>query len=231
MIIKLILALAIIFGIFYFKNKFYSLPKEKRKSFIFKAVLFVLAAVIVVGVATGRMHWLSAVFAAMLPLLRFGFGSVMRFLPFLIRQNNGVASFKTEYLDVKFYIQEAKFTGSIIKGLHEGKALEALSTEELDELETYYQSRDNKSYYLIRIARQRRGANQQNSSQSNSPPPFSDPAVEEALQILGLSGNPSKEEIIQAHRRLINKLHPDRGGSDFLAARVNQAKDVLLKGK
>lgn len=53
----------------------------------------------------------------------------------------------------------------------------------------------------------------------------------EALQILGLDENASREDIIHAHRRLIQKMHPDRGGSDYLAARINLAKDVLLKDR
>lgn len=52
---------------------------------------------------------------------------------------------------------------------------------------------------------------------------------QQALQVLGLAANASRDDIIDAHRRLIQKLHPDRGGSDYLAAQINQAKDVLLK--
>lgn len=52
---------------------------------------------------------------------------------------------------------------------------------------------------------------------------------EDALQILGLKDPCSKEEIIEAHRKLMQKLHPDRGGNDFLAAQLNQAKEFLLK--
>lgn len=51
---------------------------------------------------------------------------------------------------------------------------------------------------------------------------------EEALAVLGLSDHPSREEIITAHRHLIQKIHPDRGGSDHLAAQINYAKDILL---
>jgi hypothetical protein len=53
---------------------------------------------------------------------------------------------------------------------------------------------------------------------------------EEAYEILGLQPGATKEQIKAAHRRLMQRVHPDHGGSDYLAVRVNQAKDLLLGG-
>ncbi|WP_375202446.1 DnaJ domain-containing protein [Hyphococcus sp.] len=69
--------------------------------------------------------------------------------------------------------------------------------------------------------------------ETNEAPPASPPArrmsEEEALSVLGLKSGASAEEVRSAYRKLIAQLHPDKGGTDYLAAKINEARDLLLR--
>lgn len=69
-----------------------------------------------------------------------------------------------------------------------------------------------------------------NHQQAQTPPPRGRQTMsaEEAMEVLGLKPGYTKEEVKMAHRRMMQKVHPDRGGSDYLAAQINKAKDTLL---
>jgi hypothetical protein len=72
---------------------------------------------------------------------------------------------------------------------------------------------------------------QQQARQTKSTPPVrTDMTREQAFKILGLRTNATPREIKDAHRRLMRKAHPDRGGSSQMAAQINRAKDLLMEG-
>lgn len=64
--------------------------------------------------------------------------------------------------------------------------------------------------------------------QGNNASPKGGMTKAEAYEILGLKPDASKEEIIATHRKLMQKIHPDHGGSDYLAAKINLAKKILI---
>ena len=77
------------------------------------------------------------------------------------------------------------------------------------------------------------GQNQTNTAQgpqqNQTPPPSTQMSAREAYEILGLPDGAGREAVKEAHRRLIKELHPDRGGSAYLSAKINTAKDMLLR--
>ena len=82
--------------------------------------------------------------------------------------------------------------------------------------------------YLDRMHPDWRGEADEESAQSASLEE-SVMSKELALEILGLSGLVSKEDVTVAHRKLMQKMHPDRGGTDYLAKKINTAKDYLME--
>lgn len=85
--------------------------------------------------------------------------------------------------------------------------------------------------YLPFISRLYAQKNQQQEQYRGQTPPKNGKAAmstDEAMEVLGLNPGYTKDDVIQAHRRMMQKMHPDRGGSDYLAAQINQAKDTLL---
>lgn len=123
--------------------------------------------------------------------------------------------------------------GEVLEGPFAGKALSDLSLDNLISLYKQCLMQDGESASLLKAYLDRVHGDEWQSgvgAQDQQQPPASDTRLneEEAYRILGLAMGASKQEVIDAHRRLIQKLHPDRGGSDYLAAKINQAKDFLL---
>ncbi len=83
--------------------------------------------------------------------------------------------------------------------------------------------------YLQRLWSEFNSAKQSTSQGQNKTTNTGDISIAEALEVLGLKIGATEAEIIAAHRNLMQKNHPDRGGSNYLAAKINQAKKILLR--
>jgi tRNA A37 threonylcarbamoyladenosine modification protein TsaB len=122
--------------------------------------------------------------------------------------------------------------GEVLTGQFKGMTLDQMNLEVLLQLLQECQD-DEESVALLQayLDRVYTGTWQQQADaqgQQRTDSTSSEMSRDEALQILGLSSNASETEIIEAHRRLIQKLHPDRGGSAYLAVKINLAKETLL---
>lgn len=85
-----------------------------------------------------------------------------------------------------------------------------------------------KSLPLFAPFLKRANAEQANTNSNANTGNDSDMTKDEAFAVLGLDSSATEEDIVMAHRRLIQKLHPDTGGNEYLATQLNLAKDVLL---
>jgi hypothetical protein len=118
--------------------------------------------------------------------------------------------------------------GTVLAGRYAGRALDGLGDAELLDLHAECASDADSLKILEAYLDRRLGPDWRNRGTAPPRGPRTDMTREEALAVLGLTDGASAEEIRAAHRRLIQRMHPDVGGSADLAARINRAKDVLL---
>jgi hypothetical protein len=138
----------------------------------------------------------------------------------------------TEHLEMELDLDSGDLHGRILKGFFAGRRIETLRPVELAHLWQDCRFIDPPSADLIEayLDRLHPSWREDMARAEAETPRGTDGRMTraEALDILGLSGQPEPDVIRRAHRELILKLHPDRGGSTYLAAKVNEAKDVLL---
>jgi len=145
---------------------------------------------------------------------------------------NQTSVIRTEFLTMELKHSSGDMDGSVLKGNFEGQRLSSLLLVQLIQLAQECRL-DNDSLqvleaYLDRMHPDWRGEADEESAQSASLEE-SVMSKELALEILGLSGLVSKEDVTVAHRKLMQKMHPDRGGTDYLAKKINTAKDYLME--
>ncbi|MCB2108647.1 MAG: DnaJ domain-containing protein [Rhodobacteraceae bacterium] len=123
--------------------------------------------------------------------------------------------------------------GDVLTGPYANRRLSSLSQKEILDLRDACESDPDSlalvESYLDRAHPDWRADPGGNDGAHQSGPPSSAMTPDEARRILGLADGASDDDINAAYRRLMGQLHPDKGGSDYLAAKVNAAKDLLLK--
>ena len=150
------------------------------------------------------------------------------------QKSTGQASrVRTAFLEMELDHDSGTMHGRVIAGPHAGATLDALDRTTLIDL---FGQIDSDSRELLAAYLDRREPGWREHAQGDAAagsgrnaPRSGKMTEEEAYQILGIQAGASTEDITRAHRSLMKKLHPDQGGTTYLAARVNEAKDVLLR--
>ncbi len=242
MIIRLILLIAFFIAIVTLIQMIKNTPKAQQKKMYWKIGLGAAAIGLILMAATGRIHWIGALIGALIPFVRNYLPLLLRYFPTIqgmLRNRSAQASpssgnsseVQTAVLRMILNHDTDTLSGEVISGQFAGQQLDALALPQLQSLMDYCQQQDQDSVKLLTTYLNHRfGTNwQQKDTSSTSTQTYGELNTESALAILGLKAGASREEVIQAHRRMMQKLHPDRGGSDYLAAQINQAKDLLLQ--
>ena len=144
-----------------------------------------------------------------------------------------VSRVRSAFVEMELDHDSGAMRGRILAGRHEGAMLDAL---DIATLTGFLTDIDEESRALLMAYLDRREPRWREHAQADAAPDADRKSwrsgkmtEEEAYHILGVQPGASAEDIRRAHRALMKKLHPDQGGSTYLAARVNEAKDVLLR--
>ncbi len=201
-----------------------------------KVTGIVIAVVAVATLAiSGRLAALLMPLAMLMPLLIRVRSLLDRYRPPAGGQTSTVA---TAFLRMILDHDTGSMEGTILRGRFAGMRLDELGPGDLLTLLRECRAEDEEGArlleaYLDRVRPDWRdelaGERAAGAGRGGTRPASGDMSVEEAYAILGLSPGANAEAIKEAHRRLMVKLHPDHGGSDYLATKINRARDVLLR--
>jgi DnaJ-domain-containing protein 1 len=191
-------------------------------------VLLVFAGVLALRGQIAVAAPLAAVGLGLLGWLPFGpagFGARTH------KSSGQVSQVRSAFLEMELDHDSGAMRGVILAGPREGTRLESLNLATLLGL---MNDIDDESRALLAAYLDRRDPGWRENAQADPAAGRGSPSrgpmtQEEAYQILGLEPGAKAEEIVRAHRTLMKKLHPDQGGTNYLAARVNEAKDTLLR--
>lgn len=215
--------------------------KKPTKQQMIKLGLVVGGLFFILMALTGRA---SIIFAAIGALMTAG----MRYYPLIIRHwpqirrlyskhvNPSGAAGRASKVTTPLFVMildhdSGHMDAKITDGSFNGRHLSELSIEELKSFYRFCQGKDAQAMRILEsyIQRERIAEWQDAPNNENQAASSGKTSLGEAWDILGLQPGAGKKEIIEAHRRLMSRMHPDKGGSNYLAAKINEAKKILLQ--
>jgi len=208
-------------------------PRQLARIVKWTAIALAAAAVIAVAVS-GRLAMLLAIAAGLLPVLR----RIYLTMSGMRGPSPGASSdVETPFVRMSLDHDTGAMTGTILRGRFAGMRLDELGRAELLALLRECRTADEEGARLVEAYLDRADPEwrddlhrEQNGGHRRAPPrgAGADVTVEEAYAILGLPPGADAAAIKAAHHRLMKQLHPDHGGTDYFAAKLNRARDVLL---
>ncbi|ABE40285.1 DnaJ domain-containing protein [Rhodopseudomonas pseudopalustris] len=167
------------------------------------------------------------------PMGNAGFGRLGGLFGSAGRRSSGQSSrVRSSYLEMTLDHESGAISGRLLAGPQAGRSLDEFDLPELAAMMTGFDAESCallESYLDRRFPAWRQHAQGDPAGGQGRQTSSGKMTTEEAYQILGLQPGAGPDEIGRAHRTLMKKLHPDQGGSTYLAARVNAAKDTLLR--
>lgn len=226
-----IIALVIVFGGYWLIKKFARATPAQAQGLTKKVAGGALIAFSGLLAMTGRVQFAAPLFAVGLGL--FGYSSTFpNGFSWRGKSAGQKSRVATSMLAMELDHDSGKMAGEVLSGPLKGAKLEQLSMEDLQLLYKHCSNASDQSLSLMEAWLDRSKPEWRETWQGERKAHHSGTgamSAAEAMAVLGLKPGASQEDIKNAHRRLMKEFHPDRGGSDYLAAKINQAKDVLLQ--
>lgn len=244
MYLRLIIGLIIVAAVILLLRWFIKTPPKKVVRLLRRFAIGTGIGILIYLAATGRLHWLFALLGSLIPLA-YRLSSLLGLVPLIQRlfalkqtmksahrpSTGQTSDIETRYLRMSLDHDSGVMNGEVLDGRFKGQQLVDMSVDDLLALLHECRAQDQQSAVILETYLDRIHGDhwrEQAARNETSSAGGSVMTREEAFEVLGVAPGATEEDIVEAHRRLMQKLHPDRGGSTYLAAKLNQAKDMLL---
>ncbi len=239
-----IILLAVLIAVLVFFSWYKRAPKAQRKKIANRILIIAGVGVLLVLILTGRLNPLFALVVAAIPIVHRALSLLQIFQGVKGASNafkgsrgpspGQTSEVETRFLHMTLNHDSGDMDGKVLEGPQRGKRLSELALPQLIEMLHEYRRHDAQSAAVLEAFLDRYFTDQWRDGEARDEQRHAGTggdgkmSADEAREILGVGADATREQIIEAHRHLMQKLHPDRGGSTYLAAKINEAKRVLL---